>query len=435
MTEQRSNDNDFRRGTQTNAVGARHLPWLSQVCTAVTGSSVFPSSEITVETTESPIDVAGGIPDPTQLAYMELGDAVSQVLSDTTSAFPSLSYGDPRGERILREWIARFRGVHVDSVIVTNGAMEAIFLSAVATINPGDTILVEDRSFPQAIRIFSRLGAHVQPVRLTDQGIDTQELQRLLARQHTDGTTVKAIYTIPNFQNPTGVSATADVKQHLLDLAQQYGIAVIADDPYHDLWFSQPPAEFPDGCRGVTDSPLLEIGSFSKWLGPGLRVGWLIADPAVIQKVSGYRLGVDGGPATLTQYVLSRLLRGTWGQQRLACERRYYAEKATALTASLHEQLGDDISFSQPQGGYFLWARMPEWFHSQSTEARLALAQQNINPVWGDAFAVGGDSGTSLSARDAGQYLRLSFAHASGDNLLQVAGRLRAALDAAKPNV
>lgn len=408
--------------------------WLSRVCTTVEEGGVFPVSDVTVETSKPPIDIAAGIPDPTQLAYRQMRQAISQVLCDTSRAFSALSYGDPLGELSLREWVAGFRNVDVDSVIITNGAMEAIFLSAIATLDPGDTVIVEHRSFPQAARIFSRLGMRLRSVPLTPQGVDIEALNRLLESQRVGGNRIKAIYTIPNFQNPTGISASADTNRKLLELAEHHGIAVIADDPYHDLWFSQPPAEFPGEYRGTSGSPLLEIGSFSKWLGPGLRVGWLIADPAAVRKIAGYRLGVDGGPATLTQYALSQVLQGSWGNQWLAAERRFYAEKAKALLETLQCRLGEDIDVLPPQGGYFLWARLPEWFNSSAASVRRALAIQGINPVWGNVFTSPSEIDAGQPDDDARHCMRLSFAHVSKNRLEQVADRLRDALDEVRPS-
>lgn len=391
-------------------------------------SSVFKGSDVHVDTDKRPIDFLAGLPDSSILPY----DCIARAFADAIAGdgghgvsgrggFASLSYSSPYGVDALRGIVAARRGVSPESVIITNGAMEGVFLSAAATVGPGSRVLVEDPAFPQCVKTFQRLGARVDTVGLTGEGIDVDRVERLLAAADREGSRYDAIYTIPDFQNPTGRLASGGVKRRLLELAARYGVAVIADDPYRELWFDREPDEFPAAYRGTEGSPLFEVGSFSKWLGPGLRIGWIIADPALVRRIAAYRLGVDGGLSSATQYALVRLLGdgGAWADALLERERGFYAGKAAALAGALRAHLGDDIEFDNPQGGYFLWARLPEWFRLDDPTAQRALAEQNINPVRGDSFFVG-EADT--------RFARFSFAHASQDDLVEGAARLAEAV-------
>lgn len=414
-------------------------------------SSVFKGADVRVRSDKRPIDFLAGLPDPAILPYEHIARAFADVIGGgsregrSSGDFSALSYSSPYGVDRLRRIVAGQRGVDPESVIITNGAMEGVFLSAAATVDSGSRVLVENPAFPQCVKTFQRLGAHVEAVGLTAEGIDVDEVERLLAEAAREGHQYSAIYTIPDFQNPTGRLASGRVKHRLLELAAQYGVAVIADNPYRELWFEQEPEEYPREFRGTEGSPLFEVGSFSKWLGPGLRVGWVIADPAYVRKIAAYRLGVDGGLSSATQYALARLLdagvgvdaglrvdpgqgerQESWAGALLSREREFYADKAAALASALRSGLGDDIEFDDPQGGYFLWARLPEWFHLDDPDAQRALAEQNINPVRGDSFFVG-----TADTR----YARFSFAHSSKEDLVEGVGRLRLAVsDVRKSN-
>lgn len=364
-----------------------------------------------------PVDVAAGLPDDDVLPYARIGAA----FADALRSHESLTYPSPYGLRPLREIIARRRGVPVESVIVTNGAMGGIFLSMMAVADPGDVVLAEDPSFPQWAGTFRRFGVHVEGVGLTDEGIDVDEVERRLAA----GRRYAAIYTIPDFQNPTGRVSSGRVKRRLVEVADRYGVPVIADNPYRELWFSREPAEFPQEARGASGSPLLEIGSFSKWLGPGLRVGWLIADPALASRIAEYRLAVDGGVSAVTQAALVSMLSDErWTDDLLAHERRVYAGKAMALMGALEDRLDGDIDVVRPQGGYFLWARLPRWLRVEDDAVARELAVEGVNPLGGEAFFLaGGVRGRSCSGVHAA-YARFSFAHASRDDLVEGAARL-----------
>nr|WP_274619269.1 PLP-dependent aminotransferase family protein [Bifidobacterium amazonense] len=339
-------------------------------------------------------------------------------MTDAGTAFKSVSYIPPAGIGRLREQVARWRGVSVDNVLITDGAMNGIFLAAQAMIDPGDRVLVETPTFPFALRIFRRLGAQVDTLALRRGGADLDGLERQLR----GGARYKAFYTIPDFQNLTGEVTDGAHKRRLLELADRYGFAVIADDPYCDLWFGDDePAGFPQGYRQADDySPLYEIGTFSKTLGPGWRVGWVIASADAVRRLAAIRLCVDGNGSAIGQYAISRLLEDpVWFDDLLDAERRLYRGRARTLTTALHDTFGGSVLFDEPQGGFFLWARLPRGIAVDDVRVQDALARQNVLVTRGDSF---------YPDRPDASYVRMGFSAIGDDRLREGVHRLGDAL-------
>ena len=360
------------------------------------------------------IDLASGIPDPNVLPYDRIASAVHDVLHGH-EAFPALSYSDFTGVRALREHIARLRGVDVENVFVTNGAMQGIFLSAAALVNPGDRVLVEDPAFPEAVRIFRLAGAVVEPLGFNGGSLDLDELEK----RCRFGSSYKAIYTVPDFQNPSGRVMSAGDKSRLISLAEEYGFAVVADDPYRSLWFEDPPSEFPQEVREArVGERLWEIGSFSKILGPGWRIGWVIASRESVRVLTSFRRSVDGHPSTLGQYAIARLLDDhRWFADLLAGERKVYSRRAHVLRQALVDAFGDAVEIPDVRGGYFAWPSFPGVDLSDSEDRRV-LESSGVRVVGGGAFRVDG------GRRSAVHEIRLCFAHAPVNDLCEGVARL-----------
>ncbi|MFT8787898.1 MAG: PLP-dependent aminotransferase family protein [Bifidobacterium psychraerophilum] len=374
------------------------------------------------------IDYSAGVPDPTVLPYQKALQAGERVLTGP-GAFASLNYSDFAGIHRLREHIADLRHVRPENVVVTNGAMQGIFLSAQALIDPGDVVLLENPVFPEAERIFRLAGARIESIPLTARGPDLDELERRLEQ----GSRYKAFYTVPDFQNPTGSVSDAASKNRLLALAHHYGFAVIADNPYRDLWFQRPPEEFPQQYRSADrGGQLFEIGSFSKTLGPGWRVGWIISGSEEIQAITSFRRSIDGHPSTIAQYVISELLEDrAWYASLLDRERGLYADKAGALYAAIASAFDGEVELDEPQGGYFLWTHLPDDIDLDDSRVRDELEFRGLRYVPGNAFAVKDSQarpGRISGASSPSNALRLSFAHAPREELVEGVGRLQEAV-------
>lgn len=376
-----------------------------------------PFSAGAAEDGQPPIDFGAGIPDFPVLPTDDYAASVARLMNGP-EAYTALSYSAYPGIRQLRELIARHRHVPVDNVLITNGAMNGIYLSVASLINPGDHIAVENPTFPFALKIFRQAQAIIDPITTDANGIDVDALEQRLAA----GERLKILYTIPDFQNPTGSVLAAERKARIAALAERYGFTILSDNPYRDLWFDAEPAEWPQPLRELErDSPLIEIGSFSKIFGPGWRVGWIITDQERIAKLASFRRSVDGHTSGVSQLALAGLIGrdNGWFDRLLSRERGLYAGKASALTNALLAEFGDDIALRHPQGGYFLWVRFVERFDPALPHNARALADAHVHLVPGDVFYPS-DSGTHTA--------RLAFSHLTTESLVEGARRIAAAL-------
>lgn len=409
-------------------------------------SSLDPTSPFTDCNAESPdylyrdpIDFTIGEPDSILLPYDRLAASVDRVIHGT-NAYDALAYSDFGGYGRLREQIADWRRVNPTNVLITNGAMQGIYLAAAALIDreSDDAVLMEEPVFPEARRIFQLAGARVDPIPMTQSGPDLDAVEKALRTGK-----YKAFYTVSDFQNPTGTLIDAEGKRRLAQLAERYGIAIVADNPYHDLWFNQEPAQFPQELRmAQRGAHLFEIGSFSKILGPGLRLGWLIADAETVRLLASYRRSLDGHPSTFMQYVVSDVLSDTeWFHGFLAHTRAFYAAKAQVLYQALAEAFSmgtgtgaDNFSEGQtddsadgaaslvlPQGGYFLWGTFPAWFDLSSPQVRYQLSRFNVHVLPGTAFYFDSERAQGRRTRNTA---RLSFARLPESDLVEGARRL-----------
>lgn len=367
---------------------------------------------------EPPIDMGGGIPDFALLPREDFIAAFADALHGP-DANVALTYSDFHGIARLRRRVAAFRDVPESNVLITNGAMNGIFFAVQSLIDPGDVIAVENPTFPYALTIFRNAGARIETIPLEPggDGIDVEALESRLRQ----GARYKALYTVPDFQNPTGAVLAGERKLALARLAERYGFTIISDNPYRDLWFEREPDEWPREYRArESGGPVIEIGSFSKVFGPGWRVGWIIADRERIERLAVYRPAVDSqtsGPAQLA--VASLLEREGWFEALLTRQRAAYGVKANALYETLVEQFGDDIEVRRPRGGYFLWARLAPRFDPADPSSLKALAARNVRVVPGDVC---------YPIETGSRTIRLAFSHLPQDLLVQGARRIGEAL-------
>lgn len=363
---------------------------------------------------EDCIDLVSGVPDPTLLPRDWFCEAMDKVMrSDLGDT--ALDYSAYGGTHELRSLVARWRGVPEDNVLITNGAMNGIYLSTFASINPGDVIVTEDPTFPFALRIFDLAGAHISTVPLTNEGLDLEALEALL--RSPKGKQVKALYTIPDFQNPSGVCLDGGAKRRLMELSERYGFTVIADSPYDSLWFDTQPASFPQEYRTADDgSGLVEIGSFSKLFGPGWRIGWLIADRERVRKLEGFRARIDSHSNGVGQMIIASVLQDeSRFHQLLDTQRATYRKRAGILYEALTEVLGSTVRARRPEGGYFLWGRFEDGWNPASAAAAGALARNGVSLVAGDAFRP--------DHKGCGEF-RLCFSHVPIESLREGAVRI-----------
>ena len=375
------------------------------------------------------ISFAGGFPDPALFDAEGIRMSADAVLSNNPG--PVLQYGATEGYQPLREAVSRFYAakggagsasnvtVKPDGLIVTTGSQQALDLIGKTMISPGDKVIVEAPTFLATIQCFRLYGADIIGAPIDADGVDVDQLEKLIALHKP-----KLVYLIPTFGNPSGATLSLERRKRILQIAAQTQTLVVEDDPYGELYFGkEPPPSMLALSEGVPGSRdwLAHCGSFSKILSPGLRVGWMIAPAALLANATMCKQFSDAHTSNLTQAIAAHYLSVNRLDAALAVVRETYAKRAEVMAESLRRELGDAISFNQPQGGMFFWARLTGARGQASNAAEFA--KRAIDK--GVAFV----PGAPFFAHDPDlATLRLSFATAGVEKIEEGIGRLGQAL-------
>jgi 2-aminoadipate transaminase len=307
------------------------------------------------------ISFAGGFPDSAMFDVAGIKEAADRAL--TEEAGGALQYGATEGYEPLRQQLAAFMGtkgvdVKPDGLIVTTGSQQALDLLGKTMISPGDKVIVEGPTFLATIQCFRLYGAHLVSAPVDANGVDTEKLEQLIVEHKP-----KFVYLIPTFGNPSGAMLSLERRKKVLALAVEHQVLVVEDDPYGDLYFnaaSPPPPSILSLSKDVPGSRewIAHCGSMSKVLSPGLRVGWMIAQPALLQNATMCKQFSDAHTSTFAQATAAQYLKAGRMPATLANVRKVYGERARVMGEALKRELGDAVEFTQPQGGLFFWARL-----------------------------------------------------------------------------
>ena len=305
------------------------------------------------------ISFAGGFPDS---ALFDV-DGIRQASLDALAQEPgaALQYGATEGYGPLREQIASFMNskgaaLSPEQLIVTTGSQQALDLLGKTLVSPGDKVIVEGPTFLATIQCFRLYGAELISAPLDEEGVDVDRLEQLIVEHRP-----KFVYLIPTFGNPSGRLLGLARRQRLLEIAVRHNTILVEDDPYGDLYFGEaPPPSLLALSPSVPGSAdlLVHCGSLSKVLSPGLRVGWMVAPTELLAKATMCKQFSDANTSTFAQAVSAQYLKSGRMPETLAKVRRVYAERAQAMSTALRQHLGSAVSFVQPQGGLFIWARL-----------------------------------------------------------------------------
>jgi 2-aminoadipate transaminase len=363
------------------------------------------------------ISLAGGFPDANLFDVEGIREASVKALADNPGAV--LQYGATEGHNPLREEIARYmagKGAKVEptGLITTTGSQQALDLIGKTMISPGDKVIVEAPTFLATIQCFRLYGANLVGAPIDAHGVKVDELEKLIIEHKP-----KLIYLIPNFGNPSGAMLSLERRKRVLELALQHKVLVIEDDPYGELYFNTPPPptmlELSGDIPGSRDW-LAYCGSLSKTMSPGLRVGWLIAHPSLLQNAVMCKQFSDAHTSNLAQATAYEYLKMNRMQTTLAKVRPAYAERAQALCVNLKKVLRDGIDFAAPQGGMFVWARLTAPGSDAREFAKQAI-ERGVAFIPGTPFyAVNPDHAT----------LRFSFATSDIAKIEEGVARLKA---------
>ncbi len=350
------------------------------------------------------LSLAGGLPAGDCFPVERIRAAADRALSEASGplGLRALQYGTTEGDRELRELIAGRAGVAVERVLITAGSQQGLDLVGRALLDPGDPVVVEQPGYVGAIQALRTCGPQLVGVEIDRDGLRIERLAELLA----GGLRPKLVYCVPNFQNPTGAVLSAPRRIALLELAERYGFLVVEDDPYGELGFGgEPPPSL-----AALGGPVVSLGSSSKILAPGLRVGWVIAPEPLVGALVRLKQAADLHTSALSQRIVLELLGDeAFLGGHIDRIRTVYAERAEAL----FDALPSVVRAARPLGGLFLWADAPE---GTDTTAALARAvDAGVAFVPGSAFSL--DEAPSAS-------LRLSFSALDPTGLRLAAERL-----------
>ena len=355
-----------------------------------------------LKVTEKPgiISFAGGLPSPQTFPIDAMREASERVLRDDGKA--ALQYAASEGYAPLREWVAQDllkQGMNVspDQVLITTGSQQGLDLVAKILIDAGSRILVETPTYLGALQAFTPMEPVAVGVNSDDHGVDADDLR---AKVGNGADKARFVYLLPNFQNPTGRTMTEERRAAVAQVAFETGLPIIEDNPYGDLWFDAPPApslssRHPEGS--------VYLGSFSKILAPGLRLGYLVAPTALYPKLLQAKQAADLHTPSFNQRVVAEVLKDGFIERHVPTIRALYKQQCEAMLAALdREMAGLGLSWNRPVGGMFLWVQLPKGLKAIPLLAKAV--DKGVAFVPGSAFYAG-DANEST--------LRLSFVTAT----------------------
>lgn len=388
-------------------------PWYSHYAARTAGLS---ASEVralfAVASRPEVVSLAGGMPFVSALPQELVETAVLRAVREQGAV--AMQYGSGQGTPRLREQILdvmALEGIHasVDDVVVTTGSQHGLELISKLFLDPGDVVIAEGPSYVTALVVFRSFQAEVAHVEMDEHGLVPESLRETIARLTSAGKRLKFLYTVPSFQNPMGVTLSWERRMEVLEIARANDILVIEDDPYGLLYFDQAP---PHAMRSIEEEGVVYLGTFSKTLAPGLRVGWVLAPHAIREKLILANEAAVLSPSSFAQIVISEYLASADWRGQIDVFRGVYRERRDAMLDALGEQL-PSLSWTVPNGGFYIWLTLPDHLDSKAMLPRAVKELVAYTP--GTAFFSDG------GGRNA---MRLSFCYPTPDFIREGIRRL-----------
>ncbi|TFD22634.1 PLP-dependent aminotransferase family protein [Cryobacterium sp. TMS1-13-1] len=351
------------------------------------------------------VSLAGGMPYVAALPEDLVINAMDRVMREKGAT--ALQYGSGQGIPLLREQILdvmALEGIkaNADDVVVTTGSQHALELVSKLFLDPGDVVISEGPSYVTAMVIFKSYQAEVDHVPMDENGLIPAALIEHIAALKAAGRTIKFLYTIPSFHNPAGVTLSWERRLEILEICRSNNILVLEDNPYGLLYFDKPA---PDAIRSLERDGVVYLGTFSKTLAPGFRVGWALAPHAIREKLVLANEAAVLSPSSFTQMVISEYLSTADWKGQINTFRGVYHERKNAMLSALDEYL-PDLTWTDPTGGFYVWVTLPEQLDSKAMLPRAVKELVAYTP--GTAFYGNGDGR---------QNMRLAFCYPTPDNI------------------
>lgn len=411
-----------RSGTIVTNRGTNLDPWYNSYAERTAGLA---ASEVralfAVASRPEVVSLAGGMPFVSALPQDLVTGAIDTVMREQGPV--ALQYGSGQGVPVLREQILDVMALEgisasADDIVVTTGSQHALELVSKLFLDPGDVVLSEGPSYVTAMVIFRSYQAEVEHVPMDEHGLIPAGLREHIARVRAAGKTIKFLYTIPTFHNPAGVTLSWERRVEILEICKSEGILVLEDNPYGLLYFEDVP---PKAMRSLEEDGVIYLGTFSKTLAPGFRVGWALAPHAIRERLILANEAAVLSPSSFSQLVISKYLETADWRGQIDTFRGVYRERKEAMLKGLQTHL-PGLSWTNPNGGFYVWVTLPAELDSKAMLPRAVKELVAYTP--GTAFYGNGDGR---------QNIRLSFCYPTperiGDGIRRLATVINGELD------
>ena len=342
------------------------------------------------------VSLAGGLPDPAVFPVERIRESMERVLADEAPA--ALNYGPNPGYSRLREWIAARMGERegmacgVENILVVSGGVEGINLAAMALLDEGDTVIVEEPTYMVALHVFRTYGARIVSIPMDEGGLDVEALASRLDALARDGIRPKLLYSIPSFQNPSGRTMDLARREKLVALCRARGFPILEDHAYSELVY--------EGGRrpslaSLDPGGVILVHTFSKIFGPGVRLGWVVAPPELIERLGLCKLGTNQCANTLTQRLVYDYGSRGHIERQVEASIGLYRRKRDRMEAAMKRYLPPEARFEHPEGGFFFWVRLGADADSERI-LRRAIESEKTAFVAGPPFHPRGNGANTL---------------------------------------
>lgn len=360
------------------------------------------------------ISLAGGMPDPATFPTEELSEVVKQILAKNSAR--ALQYSSTEGLPELREFLLNWlvednKKAELDNIMITSGSQQGLDLVSKVLLDPGNIVIVELPSYLAALNAFRSYGGEMVGIPMDDEGMQIEILEETLAQLKTEGKRVKFIYTISNFQNPTGVTMSLPRRKRILEIARKFKVFILEDNPYEKLRFEG--EQLPSIYSLDNEGYVISLGTFSKILCPGLRLAWVLGDKEIIGKLVIMKQATDLCTAILNQLIAYEFCRQNDIDKNIESNVQIYRKKRDAMLEALNKYFPTEASWTKPEGGFFVFATLPEFIDTD--EMFLEAIEEKVAYVSGSPFFADGKGQNTM---------RLSFCYPSEKDIEEGIKRL-----------
>ncbi|SDQ07257.1 PLP-dependent aminotransferase family protein [Virgibacillus salinus] len=352
------------------------------------------------------IRLSSGFPAPNLIPVEQLQAAVTLLLEEEKD-LPLHYVGSPKMAKLKEQINDRLlrRGIRVseEELLITSGACQAIDLVARIIMDHETVVAIESPTYMEALEVFQNYTKHFISIPVDENGLQTNKLEAMLAERKREGLPLpRILYTIPTFQNPTGTTMTMDRRKHVLELAAKYDFLILEDDAYGELYFD----EQPDPLKAMdNEGRVMHLGSLSKVVAPGMRIGWITATPELITAVAWFKKDLDH---PFAQATMASFLEKNDFEKRLKTLRETYQRKCTVLLSALEQYMPKPVSWYVSEGGYFVWVKIAG---ADTSELLTHALDEGVSYIPGKHFF--------LNQQDGAEYLRLSFSYAEEKEIVE----------------